>query len=74
MSTFTEEQLKQINYVLKKVLNTNTEVISEHLAENLHYKLEIDPSTLKRALYEPVNFELQTLHSHLFQALKSIKE
>ncbi|MGI1837621.1 hypothetical protein ACRPK2_09835 [Lactococcus garvieae] len=74
MSTFTKEQLEQIEYVINKVLNQHTEIASEHLAEALHYSLELDFSSLNRALYRPLDFEMQDLQYKLFTALKSIEE
>lgn len=74
MSTFTEEQLKQINYSLEKVLKSNIEILSEHLADQLRHSLNIAYFTLKRALYSPIDTELKYLHAQLFKALKSIEK
>ena len=73
MSTFTEEQLKQINYNLEKVLKSNIEILSEHLTNQLRHPLNIDYFTLKRALYTPIDTEFKYLHAQLFNALKSIE-
>ena len=74
MSTFTEEQLKQINYTLEKVLISNIETLSEHLADQLRHPLNMNYSTLKRALYSPVDLEVKYLRAQLFKALKSIEK
>lgn len=74
MSTFTKEQLEQMEYVINKVLTQHTEIASERLAEALRYNLEIDFSSLNRALYSPLDHEMQDLQYKLCRALESIED